>query len=136
MEPGFRASYASTKAWLQGYLRRDERAVRVHRVRRRVRVDATTGGCNNGWTMAGLYYLTGGADPIRMINLPQIYNTTMAAAVALHLADRRGDGQPKINFGGALTEWTACRQAQQLRQPDRQQRLASDVVAAARRARG
>jgi hypothetical protein len=46
-----------------------------------------------------------------MINLPQIYNTTMAAQWRyISLTGVRAH-HPRINFGGALTEWTACRQA-------------------------
>jgi hypothetical protein len=67
-------------------------------------------GCNNGWNMSGLYYLAAGAAPIRTLNLPQIYNTTMAAQwkyISLTGVNAR---QPRINFGGPLTEWTACSQ--------------------------
>ena len=35
------------------------------------------GQCNNGWTMADLQWLSGGAAPSRTISLPQIYNYAM-----------------------------------------------------------
>jgi hypothetical protein len=61
--------------------------------------------------MAGLFYLAGGASPTRIINLPQIYNTTMAAQWRYISLTGVNAGSPRINFGGALTEWTACQQA-------------------------
>ena len=71
----------------------------------------TNYGCNNGWTMSGLYYLSAGAAPVRIINLPQIYNNTMAAQWKYISLTGVQQKQPRINFGGALTEWTACQQA-------------------------
>jgi hypothetical protein len=111
IEPGFRGSYRDTNRWLGGYL------------------DATTAPfvfngsadgcswtkagkrCNNGWTMSGLYRLAGGAAPTRIINLPQIYNTTMPKQWKYISLTGVRSGQPRINFGGTLTEWTACDQA-------------------------
>ena len=70
-----------------------------------------------------------------MINLPQIYNTTMAeqwryisltgvrAGPPEDQLRRRADGVDGVPAGRVV------------RQPDRQQRVAGDVVAAARRAR-
>jgi hypothetical protein len=111
MEPGFRASYASTKAWLQGYLKTTSAPFVFTGSADGCAWSYTGGSCNNGWTMSGLYYLTGGAYPIRMINLPQIYNTTMAAQWRYISLTGVRAGHPKINFGGALTEYTACQQA-------------------------
>jgi hypothetical protein len=70
----------------------------------------TNAGCNNGWTQSGLYYLSAGAAPVRIINLPQIYNNTMAAQWKYISLTGVGQSSPRINFGGALTEWTACQQ--------------------------
>jgi hypothetical protein len=61
--------------------------------------------------MSGLYHLAAGAAPIRMLNLPQIYNTTMAAQWKYISLTGIAAGSPRINFGGTLTEWTACNQA-------------------------
>ena len=68
-------------------------------------------GCNNGWTMAGLYQLAGGLAPTRIVNLPQIYNTTMPKQWKYISLTGVNAGSPRINFGGPLTEWTACDQA-------------------------
>jgi hypothetical protein len=72
---------------------------------------ATRRGCNNGWTMNGLYTLAAGAAPTRMVNLPQVYNYTMAAQWKYISLTGISYGHPRINFGGPLTEWTACAQA-------------------------
>jgi hypothetical protein len=61
--------------------------------------------------MSGLYYLAVGAAPIRMLNLPQIYNYTMADQWKYISLTGVAKGQPRINFAGTLTEWTACAQA-------------------------
>ena len=61
--------------------------------------------------MAGLYYLSAGAAPTRIINLPQIYNTTMAAQWKYISLTGVVVGNPRINFAGTLTEWTACDQS-------------------------
>jgi len=111
MEPGFRAGYSATKSWLQGYLSATSAPFVFTGSADGCAWSYTGGSCNNGWTMSDLYYLTAGAYPIRMINLPQIYNTTMAAQWRyISLTGVRAH-HPRINFGGALTEWTACRQA-------------------------
>lgn len=111
MEPGFRAGYSATKSWLQGYLGATSAPFVFTGSADGCAWSYTGGGCNNGWTMSGLYYLSGGAYPIRMINLPQIYNTTMAQQWRYISLTGVQAGHPRINFGGALTEWTACRQA-------------------------
>jgi len=111
MEPGFRAGYTTTKAWLQGYLSATSAPFVFTGSADGCAWSFSGGSCNNGWTMAGLYYLTAGAYPIRMINLPQIYNTTMAQQWRYISLTGVRSGHPKINFGGALTEWTACQQA-------------------------
>ena len=72
--------------------RRDQRASSSSTARpTAARGRSTNRGCNNGWTMAGLYYLAAGAAPVRIINLPQIYNYDDGRAVEVHLADRRRD---------------------------------------------
>ena len=111
MEPGFRAGYSSTKAWLQGYLKATSAPFVFTGSADGCAWSYTGGSCNNGWTMSGLYYLSGGAYNVRMINLPQVYNTTMAAQWRYISLTGVRQGNPKINFGGALTEWTACQQA-------------------------
>jgi hypothetical protein len=111
IEPGFRASYAETKDWLAGYLANTAAPFVFNGSADGCSWTATGMGCNNGWRMSGLYYLATGAAPIRMLNLPQIYNTTMAAQWKYISLTGVGAGRPRINFGGPLTEWTACAQA-------------------------
>jgi hypothetical protein len=111
MEPGFRAGYSATKSWLQGYLSATSAPFVFTGSADGCAWSYSGGSCNNGWTMADLYYLTAGAYPVRMINLPQIYNTTMAAQWRYISMTGVRAHHPRINFGGALTEWTACRQA-------------------------
>ncbi len=111
IEPGFRASYASTKNWLTGYLAATAAPFIFNGSADGCAWTTTNRRCNNGWTMAGLHYLAAAAAPTRMLNLPQIYNNTMAdqwkfislTGVVNHL--------PRINFAGVLTERTACAQA-------------------------
>jgi fibronectin type III domain protein len=111
IEPGFRATYTQTKAWLSGYLGATSARFVFNGSADGCAWAATGRGCNNGWTMAGLYNLSAGASPSRIINLPQIYNNTMAAQWKYISLTGIAAHHPKINFGGALTEWTACAQA-------------------------
>jgi hypothetical protein len=111
MEPGFRAGYAATSAWLNGYLHATHAPFVFTGSADGCSWTMTSGGCNNGWTMRGMYHLAGGASPIRIINLPQVYNDTMAQQWRYISLTGVVHGQPRIDFGGALTEWTACRQA-------------------------
>jgi hypothetical protein len=110
IEPGFRATYSATKSWLSGYLSATTAPFVFNGSADGCSWTTTNTGCNNGWTMSGLYYLAAGAAPIRMLNLPQIYNTTMAAQWKYISLTGVAVGSPRINFGGTLTEWTACDQ--------------------------
>ena len=111
IEPGFRASYTQTKRWLEGYLANTHAPFVFNGSADGCSWTNVNQGCNNGWRMSGLYHLTAGAAPIRMLNLPQIYNTTMAAQWKYISLTGIAAGNPRINFGGTLTEWTACNQA-------------------------
>ncbi|HZZ95521.1 MAG TPA: fibronectin type III domain-containing protein [Jatrophihabitantaceae bacterium] len=111
MEPGFRAGYAASKSWLDGYLHAATAPFVFTGSADGCAWTITNGHCNNGWTMRDMYHLAGGAAPIRIINLPQIYNTTMAQQWRYISLTGVQNRHPRIDFGGALTEWTACRQA-------------------------
>ena len=111
MEPGFRAGYSATSAWLGGYLAATRAPFVFTGSADGCSWTAPNRGCNNGWTMRGMYYLTGGASPARILNLPQIYNNTMAQQWRYISLTGVLSHQPRINFGGALTEYTACKQA-------------------------
>lgn len=110
IEPGFLGNYAQSRAWLQGYLGATGRPFVFNGSADGCSWTTTSSGCNNGWTMSGLYYLSGGAAPTRIINLPQVYNNTMAQQWKYISLTGVGQNQPRINFGGALTEFTACAQ--------------------------
>jgi hypothetical protein len=111
MEPGFRATYAQTSAWLSGYLSATKAPFVFNGSADGCWWTAPNGYCNNGWKMRGLYHLAAGAAPTRVVNLPQIYNTTMAAQWKYISITGLTHGKPRIDFGGPLTEWTACAQA-------------------------
>jgi hypothetical protein len=111
IEPGFRATYLQTRRWLNGYLDATHAPFVFNGSADGCSWTMTDRGCNNGWTMRGLYYLAAGAAPSRMLNLPQIYNTTMAAQWKYISLTGVINSRPRINFGGTLTEWTACNQA-------------------------
>jgi Fibronectin type III domain len=111
IEPGFRAGYTATNSWLQGYLSATRSPFVFTGSADGCAWTVTNRGCNNGWTMRDMYHVAGGAAPIRIINLPQIYNTTMAQQWRYISLTGVQANQPKINFGGALTEYTACKQA-------------------------
>ena len=110
IEPGFRASYSATKSWLTGYLSATTAPFVFNGSADGCAWTVINRGCNNGWTMSGLYYLAAGAAPVRMLNLPQIYNTTMAGQWKYISLTGVAASGPRINFGGTLTEWTACDQ--------------------------
>ena len=110
MEPGFLAGYAATKAWLQGYLSATSARFVFGGSADGCSGARAGGPCNNGWTMSGLAYLAGGAAPRRITDVPQIYNTTMARQWRYISLTGVVQGSPRLGFGGALTEWTACHQ--------------------------
>jgi hypothetical protein len=110
IEPGFRGTYSQSKAWVIGYLHATPAPFVFNGSADGCAWTVTNRGCNNGWTMAGLYYLSAGVSPTRIVNLPQIYNNTMAAQWKYISLTGVGTNDPKINFGGALTEYTACAQ--------------------------
>lgn len=111
IEPGFRATYNQTNAWLSGFLAATHRPFVFNGSADGCSWTKTNQHCNNGWTMSGLYHLAAGAEPVQMVNLPQIYNTTMAAQWKYISLTGVAAGQPRIHFVGPLTEWTACDQS-------------------------
>ena len=111
VEPGFRGTYSQSRAWLTGYLAATKAPFVFNGSADGCSWTAPAKGCNNGWTMAGLYQLAGGLAPTRIVNLPQIYNTTMPKQWKYISLTGVNAGSPRINFGGPLTEWTACDQA-------------------------
>jgi hypothetical protein len=111
VEPGFRATYSATKSWLTSYLANTTARFVFNGSADGCAWTVINRGCNNGWSMAGLYYLAAGAAPTRMQNLPQIYNYTMADQWKYISLTGIASAHPRINFLGPLTEWTACSQA-------------------------
>lgn len=110
IEPGFSATYSQTQAWLGGYLGATSAPFIFNGSADGCSWTSADSGCNNGWTMSGLYHLAAGAAPVRMLNLPQIYNDAMAGQWKYISLTGVGRRLPRINFAGTLTEWTACDQ--------------------------
>lgn len=111
IEPGFRGTYAQTATWLKGYLAATGAPFVNNGSADGCSWTQPNKHCNNGWTMTGLYQLSGGLAPTRILNLPQIYNTTMPKQWKYISLTGVNAGQPRINFVGPLTEWTACDQS-------------------------
>ena len=110
IEPGFRGTYAATNAWLSGYLGATAAPFVFNGSADGCSWTTTNSGCNNGWSMSGLYRLSAGASPPRILNLPQIYNSAMAGQWKFISLTGIGQKAPRVDFAGALTEWTACQQ--------------------------
>ncbi len=108
IEPGFIAAPAATHDWLVGYLRSTSAKFVFNGSADGCAWYAAHGRCNNGWTANSLHWFTGAAAPTRIIALPQIYNTTMAAQWKYVSLTGVLNGHLRVNFGGPLTEWTAC----------------------------
>ena len=111
IEPGFRGTYLATKAWLGGFLQNTGAQWVNNGSADGCSWTVANSGCNNGWTMSGLYFLSMGAAPTRSVTLPQIYNSAMSGQWKYISLTGLAQSRPRINFGGPLTEWTACSQA-------------------------
>ncbi|GAB2470371.1 fibronectin type III domain-containing protein [Jatrophihabitans fulvus] len=111
IEPGFRGSASATRSWLSGYLASTSAKFVFNGSADGCAWTVTNRGCNNGWSMIGLHWMAGGAAPTRIINLPQVYNFTMADQWKYISLTGVEKGLPRIVFGGPLTEVTACAQA-------------------------
>ncbi len=111
IEPGFRADAAHSRAWLSGYLHATSRKFVFNGSADGCNWTTVRGRCNNGWTAADMYYLSGGASPSRIVSLPQIYNHTMAQQWKYISLTGVVGKHPRVKFGGPLTELTACQQA-------------------------
>ena len=111
MEPGFSATVGETRSWLSGYLGATTAPFVFNGSADGCSTSVAGGRCNNGWTQADLQWLSGGAAPGRISVLPQIYNSAMPwqwRNISLAGLNAR---LPRLNFGGPLTEWSACAQA-------------------------
>jgi hypothetical protein len=111
MEPGFSASVGATRSWLSGYLSATSARFVFNGSADGCSTARAGAVCNNGWSMADLQWLSGGAAPSRTISLPQIYNYAMPLQWKYISLTGTNAGRPRINFGGPLTEYTACAQA-------------------------
>lgn len=111
IEPGFRGTYSQSSKWLTGYLGATTASFVFNGSADGCAWTVVNRGCNNGWSMAGLYNLAAGLAPTRILNLPQVYNYTMADQWKFISLTGVGKGHSRIRFGGPLTENTACAQA-------------------------
>jgi hypothetical protein len=108
IEPGFSATAAESRSWLGGYLSASSAKFVFNGSADGCSTVAASSHCNNGWTMADLQWLSGGAAPTRIIDLPQIYNGSMPLQWKFISLTGVQDGLARIYFGGPLTEYTAC----------------------------
>jgi fibronectin type III domain protein len=111
MEPGFSATVAETQSWLTGYLRATSAQFVFNGSADGCSTVTYNSRCNNGWNMAALQWLSGGAAPSRTVNLPQIYNNAMPLQWKFISVTGVKARKPRLYFGGPLTEFTACDQA-------------------------
>jgi hypothetical protein len=111
MEPGFSASVGATRNWLTGFLSATSARFVFNGSADGCSTGTAGARCNNGWSMADLQWLSGGASPTRTISLPQIYNYAMPLQWKYISLTGTNAGRARINFGGPLTERTACAQA-------------------------
>jgi hypothetical protein len=108
IEPGFAAGPAATSAWLSGYLAATGQPFIFNGSADGCSSGGANGKCNHGWTAWDLYQLSTGMRPSQMLSLPQIYNSTMAKQWRYISLTGVVNGMPKVNFGGVLTEVSAC----------------------------
>jgi hypothetical protein len=111
IEPGFSATVAESRAWVSGYLAATTSKYVFNGSADGCSTSTAGTRCNNGWTMADMQWVSGGAAPTRTISLPQIYNYAMPLQWKYISLTGTAAGKPKIYFGGPLTEVTACEQA-------------------------
>jgi hypothetical protein len=111
IEPGFSATVAESRAWVSGYLAATTSKYVFNGSADGCSTSVPGARCNNGWTMADLQWVSGGAAPTRTLSLPQIYNYAMPLQWKNISLTGTAAGKPKIYFGGPLTEVTACDQA-------------------------
>ncbi|HEX8768868.1 MAG TPA: hypothetical protein VF714_10885, partial [Jatrophihabitans sp.] len=111
IEPGFSATVAESRAWVSGYLAATTSKYVFNGSADGCSTSTPGTRCNNGWTMADLQWVSGGAAPTRTISLPQIYNYAMPLQWKNISLTGTAAGKPRIYFGGPLTEVTACDQA-------------------------
>lgn len=111
IEPGFSATVSASRAWVSGYLANTTAKYVFNGSADGCSTTTAGTRCNNGWTMADLQWVGGGASPSRTIALPQIYNTAMPLQWKYISLTGISLKKPKLYFGGPLTEWTACDQA-------------------------
>jgi hypothetical protein len=111
IEPGFSATVAESRAWVGGYLAASSAEYVFNGSADGCSFRMPGQRCNNGWTMADLQWLAGGAAPSRSMSVPQIYNYDMPLQWKYISLTGTNARLAKLYFGGPLTEWTACAQA-------------------------
>ncbi len=111
IEPGFIGTVAASTAWVQGFLGATTARFVFNGSADGCGWTTTGTRCNNGWSAAALQSLAGGLAPTRILALPQIYNSTMSKQWKYISLTGVVAGRTRINFGGPLTEFTACQQA-------------------------
>jgi hypothetical protein len=113
MEPGFNGSMAQAYDWLDGYLNATGAQFMFFGSADgcSTRANTSSGSCNNGWTMAGLYHLAFGAMPTRALAMPEIYSNALAIQWANISLTGVVTGNSPAAYAGPMTEVVACQQA-------------------------
>ena len=65
IEPGFSATVAESRAWISGYLAATTSKLVFNGSADGCSTSVPSTRCNNGWTMADLQWVSGGAAPTR-----------------------------------------------------------------------
>jgi hypothetical protein len=108
IEPGFRAGVAETRAWLSGYLAGTHAPFVFNGSADGCSWHVPDVGCSNGWHATDLAGLAGALAPSRIVALPQVYNSEMAAQWALISRTAVLHHRPALRIVGPLTENVAC----------------------------
>ncbi|MCW2530246.1 MAG: D-mannose binding lectin [Pseudonocardiales bacterium] len=113
MEPGFNGTMAQSYDWLDGYLNATGAQFMFFGSADGcpTRPNTSSGSCNNGWTMAGLYHLAFGAMPTRALAMPEIYSNALAVQWANISLAGVVTGNSPAAYAGPMTELVACQQA-------------------------
>ena len=108
IEPGFRAGFGATQAWLRGYLANTSAPFVFNGSADGCSWSKPRSRCGGGWTASQLAWFAGVARPDRIIALPQVYNTQMAGQWAFISRTAALMGHRPLRIVGPLTENAAC----------------------------
>lgn len=109
VEPDFTGLESEAEAWTTGFLGATTAPYVFAGAASGCPTTSAGGTCNWGWTQANFYNLAHGLSPSRILALPQIYVTDNATQWK-YISLAGASGADRIDFIGALSEYTACQQ--------------------------